>query len=323
MKRIFLAVLLLLTAAAAAGCGGAGSLARQGVPVKWVTDASGQSMEVPRRPVRVVSVSYGADEILLGLIAPDRIKGLSRYAGDEGISFVTAEELARTGGRNPGNLDSLAAARPDLVIVSSETPDEVTDTLRDMGIPVYRSLNPKNWQDVEQRIRGISSAVSEEARGEEMIRRMEEKRNAVEKVLSALPPDQEKRVMALSFSTVVGKKGTVLADILRLAHVQNCGASLTVPEGETVVTKEAVVQADPDVLLLPTWNFNGHMDAGHFQYEVMHDPAYASVKAVREGRAVFLADRYRYVTSQHIADSVEAAARAVYPELFEREETQG
>lgn len=322
MKKFFWAAVCLVLIMTA-GCRAPGEVFHPGVTLKKVTDGSGQTVEVPRRPVRVVSTSYGVDEILLGLMDPGRIRGLSRYAGDGGISFVTEEEVSRTGGRNPGQLESLAEARPDLVIVSSETPEEVTDTLRDMGIPVYRSLNPKSWRDVERKIRGIAAAVSEESRGEAMIRQMEERRASVEKVLSQLPPDREKRVLALSFSTLVGRKGTVFADILRLAHTKNCGASLHVPEGEAVFTKEAVVQADPDVLLLPTWNFNGHQDAERFRRDVMQDPAYASVKAVREGHVIFLADRYRYVTSQHIADSVEAAARAVYPELFAGEEKQG
>ena len=41
---------------------------------------------------------------------------------------------------------------------------------------------------------------------------------------------------------------------------------------------------------------------------------------VKNNRLEFVSDRYRYVASQHVADSAEAVAKAVYPELFAKGE---
>lgn len=51
--------------------------------------------------------------------------------------------------------------------------------------------------------------------------------------------------------------------------------------------------------------------------ELMQNPAYQDVKAVKNNQFIFFSERYKYVMSQHVTDSVEAVARAVYPELWE------
>ena len=50
------------------------------------------------------------------------------------------------------------------------------------------------------------------------------------------------------------------------------------------------------------------------------DPAFKNIKAIKNNRLEFVSDRYRYVASQHVADSAEAVAKAVYPELFAKGE---
>ena len=53
-----------------------------------VTDDENRIVRLPHKPIRIVSLTYGTDEILLGLVDIERIKGLSKYAGNPDISFV-------------------------------------------------------------------------------------------------------------------------------------------------------------------------------------------------------------------------------------------
>ena len=53
--------------------------------------------------------------------------------------------------------------------------------------------------------------------------------------------------------------------------------------------------------------------------KIMENPAYRDVKAVKNGRLVPFPEKYKYVMSQHITDAIEASARAVYPELFDKD----
>lgn len=285
-------------------------------PLYTVTDDTGRTVTLYEKPVRIVSVSYGIDEILLDMTDSSRIRALSRYAGDGDITFVKKEERDLIGHTAEPNAESILAERPDLVFLNAGTGREVIDTLTDMGIPVYVSLYPKAWPDLEKKILGIGRAIGEEASAQAMVTQMNGRRRAVEKRLSDLPPGKERSVLALSFSGIVGKKGNLFADLLRISRIDNKALLLPSSSEAAVFTKESVIEYDPDILLLPTWNFDGRSQASALKEEILHDPAYRTVRAVQENQLFYVPDKYRYVSSQHAADTVEILARTVYPEYF-------
>lgn len=320
MKQSFLKIILLflsaVTAVLLSGCAPPPMVPSSGDSYT-VTDDTGRTVTIPHRPVRIVSISYGIDEILYDMVDTRRIRAFCRYAGDEDITFITKADRDQVGRTVEDNLESILAESPDLVFVTAGTGRDMIQSLTDMGVPVYVSIYPKTWHDLETKIRGIAAAVDEKDRGEAMIRAMEEKRAVVRWKLSAIPEGKERSALALSFSGAVGKRGTLLADLMQEARIQNKALLLPVSGEAAVFTKENMIEADPDVLILPTWNFNGKSDAGHFKEELLSDPAYANLKAIRTGNLVFVADKYRYVSSQHAAESLEVLAKAVYPELWE------
>lgn len=150
---------------------------------------------------------------------------------------------------------------------------------------------------------------------------MREKRDALEKKLSVIPPDQERKALGLSFRGILGKKGTLFAEVLEMAHVKD-GAAIydirEIPRGSsTFISMEVLPAIDPDVILLPVWQSGMHMSESEFAHEILSNPAFQDVKAVKNHRMVPFPERYKFVMSQHITDAVEASAKAVYPELFD------
>lgn len=282
-----------------------------------VTDDAGRTVTIPHKPVRIVSISYGIDEILYDMVDTRRIRAFCRYAGDEGITFITKAERDQVGRTVEDNLESILSAEPDLVFVTAGTGQDMIQSLTDMGVPVYVSLYPKTWDDLTKKIHGIAVAVGENERGAAMVSAMNARRTALTQKLSIIPKGEERSALAFSFSGVVGKKGTLLSDLMKTARIDNKALAFPVSGEAAVFTKESVIRADPDVILLPTWNFNGKSDAHALKEELLTDPAYAGLKAIQNRNLVFVPDRYRYVTSQHAAESLEVLAKAVYPELFE------
>ena len=112
----------------------------------------------------------------------------------------------------------------------------------------------------------------------------------------------------------------MLDSMLMMAHVINCAAIVAdenkSEHGMPAISKEQVVRINPDIFMLPTWNYNNKQDVQSYAYAVMNDPAYRDVKAVRNKQIKFVSDKYRYVASQHIVDAIENIAHAVYPEIF-------
>jgi len=63
-----------------------------------VMDDTGRKIVMKEKPKRIVSVTYGTDEILKVLAGPERIAAYSRHAGEPEISFLSAEDVKRQKG---------------------------------------------------------------------------------------------------------------------------------------------------------------------------------------------------------------------------------
>ena len=284
-----------------------------------VVDDAGRKLSFERKPTRIVSLTYGTDEILVDLVDLKRIRAFSRWAGDKEISFITREQLIDVGLKVNDNLEAILKLEPDLVIASSATSNDVVQSLENIGIKVYIARSPHNYQEMCEKILRLAEAVGEKAQGEALVSRMNERMDALERRLSKLPDDKRRVAVAFNFTSSMGRRGDLLDNMLTMAHVINGAAAVTPPiseHGSVIISKEMVVGIDPDVILLPTWNYNNKQDVRGYAYEVKHDPAYKNLKAIKNNQIKFVSDKYRYVASQHIVEAVEAMARTIYPELF-------
>ena len=133
-------------------CSGCGKIQPES-PMRQVVDDSGQSLSLPSHPSRIVSLTYGTDEILLGLVDTSRVAALSRYAGNPDISFVTKEEAEAVGRKVDMNAEFIMALKPDLVIASTAVSPQLVSLLRQSGIPVYVSLVAVSWDEMEEKVR--------------------------------------------------------------------------------------------------------------------------------------------------------------------------
>ena len=321
MKKIIL-VLMLLICTSLWGC------ASESKPIQVdalphvaysVVDDAGRKLSFERKPTRIVSLTYGTDEILVALVDLKRIRAFSRWAGDQEISFITREQLIDVGLKVNDNLEAILKLEPDLVVASAATSYDVVQSLENIGIKVYIASSPRNYEGMCRKIEHLAQAVGEADKGKALVEAMDQRMQQLEQRLSKLPDQERKVAVAFNFTSAMGRRGDLLDNMLTMAHVINGAAAVTPPiseHGSVIISKEMVVGIDPDVFLLPTWNYNNKQDVRGYAYEVKHDPAYKNLKAIKNNQIKFVSDKYRYVASQHIVEAVEAIARTIYPELF-------
>lgn len=314
LQKIFTLILAVLAALPLPACSVTPAPQSE---TRTVTDDSGRQVSLPMQPKRIVSLTYGTDEILTALVSTDRIASYSKYAGDDGISFLTKDEVAKVGRTVDMEPEHILALAPDLVIASTSTPMQTVEVLTHSGIPVYVSAIPTTVEEMKGKVRGVAKAVHEEEKGEALVSDMESKLAALASKLSVVSPDKERVALGMSFRGILGKKGTLFSDVLRLAHVKDGAAVYEVPKGaDAYLSLEILPKIDPDVILLPTWRVKAGDDTKAFEEGLLSNPALREVTAVKERRLVPFSEKYKYVMSQHVVDAVEAAARAVYPEVF-------
>lgn len=287
-----------------------------------VTDVRGRTVHLAGKPQRIVSLTYGTDEILLAVAGEQRIAAFSRWAGEPGITFITKEEADRVGKLHSLASEEILRHRPDLIVASVATAPELVKTLEQMNVPVYLAGSPDTYGEMKAKVAGVAAAVGEPERGRAVTDRMDRNMAALEQRLSCLPKERERTAVAFNFVGAMGYRDGLIDHMLRLAHIRN-GAVLggLNARGQTL-SKEQVVAVNPDAFLLPTWNYDKRQDVEAYAAQIASDPAYRTVKAVQSHRLLFVSDRYRYVASQYLPEAVEAFARAVYPELFTQEGLQ-
>jgi len=280
-----------------------------------VKDANGYEMTIEKKPESIVSLTLGTDEILLSLVDVSKIKALSSFSSEPGLSNVV-EAADQVPLKLVGSeTEKVISLQPDIVFVANWTDQNVVQQLRDANILVYAYMTPTNIEQQKEMIRTISGIVGESKKGEEIINGMEEKLEYVKSKLASLREEDKLTAICCDSYFYAHGKNTTFDDIAARAGVVNLISEMGI-EGWIEFSKEKIVELDPDVIILPGWSFEG-FDAEAFANDIKNDKSLANVKAVKNNRVFMMPDSHMGALSQYVVLGVEDVAKAVYPELFE------
>lgn len=279
-----------------------------------VEDSTGAVLTLAHKPERIVSLSIGTDEILVGLVPAERIAALTYLADDSGISSVT-EQARQVPRKVKANGETIIGLQPDLVLIPDWQPVELVQTIRDAGIPVYVYKSPNTIEQIKQTINEIAHVVGEEQQGTRIVAQMDSELAQVREKIGHIPDDEQQVVVRFTLMGGSGGIGSTFDDICRYAGVKN-GAAVAGLDREGLLSKEQIVAVNPDILIMPTWDYSGKTDMEKFRADIQADPALQTVKAVRQKKLIQVPDRYLYCTSQYIVYGVRDVATAAYPGSF-------
>jgi iron complex transport system substrate-binding protein len=319
MKRIsvFSVVMTLCVAILLGGCGAKPALTlgpdKQSTAYE-VKDSQENVVKLAQKPQRIVSLTLGTDEILLGLVPVERITALTYLADDPGISNI-AEQAKQIPKKVKANPEEIIALQPDLLIIADWQPVELIQTIRGAGIPVYVYKTPNTIIGIKKVIGEIAQVVGEEETGKEMVAQMDQQLSLVSTALSKVNPEQQKTVVRFSLMGGSGGAGSLFDDVCQYAKVVNGAAKVGIGMNE-LMSKEQVVQANPQVFILPTWDYTGKTDLNQFKADMLHDPAFQTIPAIKEKQLFMLPDRYLASPSQYIVQGVRDVAKAAYPQYI-------
>lgn len=300
MKK-WICLLLLLFSLAAFGCGPAPSgsggegAAKEGGSSYTAADSRGKTLSFSEKPTRIVSGFVFADEVLLDLVSHDRIAGLNKWVHDEGLSSA-AQEAADVKTVIEMNTESIASLKPDLILMPNASRGDLVATLEDMGFRVYVYKNARRLGEVEEMIRSLASAVGEKERGEVLIADFQKDMEKVKGMKKPGDP-KEKALLFLRFGAI-GGEGTVYHDALTALGFYDCynevrKVSAIAQASSSILSKEEVIQANPDVFLLARWTQgDAYKDSEAQLRDIYEDAAYANVSAVKKRRAYIFPQRY-------------------------------
>lgn len=265
-----------------------------------LTDALGRTVELRAAPRRVVTIFSSNTELVAALGLTDRIVGIdafTRYPPEAATKPVV-------GGRLGFSVDAVVTQNPDLVLVTParQAAHQLLVPMERLGLPVI-VLTSRSLGEVLSNIRLVGRALGEAERGETVAAGLEARLAAVARRLAG--------TVCPRTILVTGRLGNGLLLVARqdsytgdaLVRAGACPALAN--RGIAQVSPEAVLAADPDVLLL----------AGQ-EWELAELTArlgFREMRAVQAGRAHTLPRAEFLIPGPRTVDGIERLAALLHP----------
>jgi iron complex transport system substrate-binding protein len=279
-------------------------------PLEMVDD-TGHTVHLDRRPQRIISLTIFTDDILLDLVDHRRLIGVTNFSEDPALSNVV-EKIADIPHKLTMNVEVILSLRPDLIFVANWSEADIVAQLRDAGVPVFLIATGLSIPAIQEKIRIVARLVDATDQAEVMIQQMDERLSAVRSKVSVLSEAQRRTVMDYATWGSAQGVGSSWDEIIRRAGLINAAGEW----GQVPLSKEAVLELDPDLLILPGWVYGDPGGAEAFYRQTLEDPALHGLTAIREGRVFQMPEGLKSATSQYIVDAVEYLGRLAYPTLF-------
>jgi iron complex transport system substrate-binding protein len=251
-------------------------------------------------PKRVVSLNLTADEVLVEILPPERLVGVTTIADQRGTSNVVGRVPPRVA-RLKADLERLVALQPDLVIVSEYTDPDFLYLVERSGLRYHRIQGLRNLAGFRQAILDLGAAVGETAGAQRLVARYDA---VLADLAGRLRGAARPRVLYWAGGMTAGAD-TAIGALIESAAAINVGAELDVP-GVAALGAERAFMADPDVVLLGTW-------PGAREGLVQH-PLLSRLRAVREGRVVQMPTELLVTLSHHAAEASWYLGHALHPD---------
>ncbi len=295
--------LMLAFALAVVGCGS--DAADAGADFAAVTDDNGVQVTIPARPVRIVSTSPAATQILFALGAGDRVVGVNQW-DDYPAEVVDLPKVADM----QVNTEAVMALSPDLVLGAAGQ-EEALATIQAAGAPVV-ILNPTTIEGIYADITAVGKAVGTEDQAEEVIGSMRGTFKELSKAAEATG-ESPSVFYALDDTLYTCGPGSFVDELLKLASATNAattGAGSSAAPAYFQFTPEQLVAADPDLVVLGA--FYGGAD------KFTSDPRFAGLTAVKQGRVLALDEKYDKLltlAAPRMVEGFEGLVKLIHPEL--------
>lgn len=285
---------------AAAVIAAAGIAAAEPVAVR---DALGREVTVPEPPQRIVTIFASNTELVAALGLVDRIVGIEAFTRFP----LEVRGKPLVGGRLGFSVDAVVGRRPDLVVVTParQAANQLVDPMERLGVPILVLLH-RTVPEIFGNIRLLAEVCGVAERGEEVVARLQARLDKVKHRIAGLKAPGVIMVTGRLGNglLLVARPGTYTGDAILRA-----GGRFVLDSGAIAqVSPEAILRADPDVLL-----FAG---SDRDMRELVARPGWADMRAVRETRAFAVARAEFLIPGPRTVDGIEKLVALLHPAVL-------
>jgi iron complex transport system substrate-binding protein len=288
---------------------GCGSPAAKGAPAPdkavsaafplTITDDAGRAVVFDRMPTRIVSLAPANTEIVYGLGLMDRLVGVTTY--DDYPAGV--KSIAKMGDFQTPNLEAIAAAKPDVVLVTGGVQADVLGKLEGLGAKVV-VVDPKNLDGVFRAIDLLGRVLGVPEKGTALVGKMKADLADIERRVASEKP--KRAFVEIGWNPLfTAGAGTLIDDLLTKAG----GVNVVKQNDYVSYSIEDLVKAQPDVYL-------GTKSSIGDPFALESRPGYAALSAVEAGSVYVLDDNLVSRPGPRVVEGVREIAQALHPDAF-------
>lgn len=256
---------------------------------------------------RIATINLSGDEMILNLVSSERIVGLSGAINeDEDMSNVC--DLAKGFPKIENNIETLLNLDPDLVIGADWIKKENLQHIEDSGINTFIYKTPKTFEDQKKLILDIANLVEEREKGEIIVKDMEIRLKNLQEKMSKVKTESPRIMIYTSLETTSGKN-TTFDEFVRLIGGINAVSEMGI-EGEIKISKETVIDIDPEIIIVPIWK--EHINSEEFMNFLMNDDSFKDIKAIKNRKIYGIPFKKLSPTSQYMIDGIENLGEVIY-----------
>lgn len=187
-----------------------------------VLPASAQGQAMPR-PKRIVSMNLCTDELLMRIVDPARIAGITYLSQQPVNAPLGLGAIAAKLPVNHGLAEEVIRLQPDLVLAGTFTTTTATTLLKHLGYNVV-NFDPENTlADMRANIRKLGALVGEEARAEQVIAEFDTRLATLQ---AQIPPGEKPVFADIGVNNYISGDATLYAEIVNAGGYRTLGQAI-------------------------------------------------------------------------------------------------
>lgn len=272
------------------------------------TDARGQTLRLPGKAARVVSLSPALTEILYAAGGGKSAVGVTGYCNFP----AEADALPEIGGYSPNTIsvEAIVALRPDLVIGELSAHGRLAEQLATAGLR-FAAFNLRDFNAIYEATLQLGSVAGDGSVALRQVNAIKARLAAVGARIADVPASARPLVFWEVWDEPLMTAGpnTFIGQVLAAAGARHAFAD--VKQDWPVISFEDIVMRKPDLIMAS----DSHGVALSPE-KLAARPGWSSLAAVKDRRIVLLNGDIVSRPGPRFIDAVELAAKALYPDRF-------
>ncbi len=282
-----------------------------------LTDDKGHVTSLSAYPNRIISLAPSNTEILYAVGAGDKVVGVSDYDNYpyNFTAWIAAGNMTSIGDFSSPNMEVIASLNPDLILATAGVQGETVDTLRALGNKVL-VLDPPNVEGVLNDILLVGKATGKNAEATSLVSSLRARMDAVVAKVANAQSKPEVYYEVWYDSTSLWSAGSKAFQNELIQKAGGTNIFEDQPLDYFQSSSEAVVERNPDVILLPSSGMGFGTPFWGTIADVKARPGWDSISAVKNDKLYEVDSDTIARAGPRVADAIEDLAAIFHPDLF-------